>query len=341
MRKKYWTASECARNTNHAEINPMPDNNELLILAAYLFIAEIPPMPRSHLMTDWICIATEGETVDGRKLEAQWLTDMADTYDAEGVYTAMLWPEHERWWGSCGEVLDLKTEQRDGLTKLYARLCPAQELLYANQRGQLLFCSVEPTPTLNFRGTGKPYLEGLGVTNQPASIGLDRMRFKAETNGAIYGAFEPLVFRDVAEINEDDMSDKTGSPKKSLFRSLFNLSRPEKDEPKTPPPEKSQKKSFNRKMQFTDEQVASLADVVEELLEESEEQAEIIDEIKTAIEEVREAVEEIKEEVSGEEFSRIKKQLTDAEAKFSKLDQFTTQLPDNNPGDKGSRKYAF
>lgn len=50
----------------------------------------------SHLMTDWICIATEGETVDGREIPASWLTEMAETYDPAGTYTALIRPEHER-----------------------------------------------------------------------------------------------------------------------------------------------------------------------------------------------------------------------------------------------------
>ena len=298
-------------------------------------------MARSHLMTDWICIATEGETIDGRNLEAQWLTDMADTYDADGVYRAMIWPEHETWWGSCGEVLELKAEERDGLTKLYARLCPAQELLSANQRGQLLFCSIEPTPTLNFRGTGKPYLEGLGVTNQPASIGLDRMRFSAEKNGAIYGGFEPLVFRDVAEITEDEMSEKTESPKKMLFRSLFNISRPEKEKSAKKPQEKEKKSFFSRNLKFSEEQIEALVEVVEELVEENEELTEALEEIKTKLDEVGEKVETIDEEVTGDEYKTLRSQLKDAGAKFAKLDQLTTRAPDPDPGNKGSKKYAF
>ena len=75
-------------------------------------------MPRSHLMTDWICIATEGETVDGRNLKAQWLIDMAETYDPQNIYSAQIWPEHERCWGAQGEVLALKHEKPDDLVKL-------------------------------------------------------------------------------------------------------------------------------------------------------------------------------------------------------------------------------
>ncbi|HCB0601863.1 TPA: GPO family capsid scaffolding protein [Klebsiella pneumoniae] len=298
-------------------------------------------MARSHLMTDWICIATEGETVDGRNLEAQWLIDMAETYDADGIYTALLWPEHQRWSGSCGEVLALKYERVDGLVKLYGRLSPEMELLYANQRGQLLFCSIEPTPTLNFRGSGKPYLEGLGVTNQPASVGLDRMRFNAKETGAIYGAFEPLVFRDVAEIDEDDMSNKSTSPKKTLFRSLFNIPGPESKKPEGKPVEKPKKSMFSKSMKFSEEQIESLVEVVEELVEENEALAETLEEIKEKLDEVAEKVDAVEGEVSSDEYKNMRSQIKDVNAKFAKLDKVTTNLPDNNPGDKGPKKYAF
>lgn len=30
----------------------------------------------SHLKTDWLCVATEGDTVDGREIKRQWIIDM-------------------------------------------------------------------------------------------------------------------------------------------------------------------------------------------------------------------------------------------------------------------------
>ncbi|WP_234419497.1 GPO family capsid scaffolding protein [Lelliottia sp. WB101] len=290
-------------------------------------------------MTDWICIATEGETVDGRSLDAQWLIDMAESYDPEGIYTALIWPEHERWYGSQGEVLDLKCETVGDLVKLYARLCPERDLIDANRRGQLLFCSVEPTPTLNFRGTGKPYLEGLGVTSSPASIGTDRMRFSAEKNHAIYGALEPLVFSQVTELSEEEMSNGKLSDKKRQFRNLFNIQ--DKKDKGDDKPDQKPKKSLFSKGKFSDEQVESLVEVVEELLEDNEEQAEVIEEIKGQLTEIKEALDEVKEEVGNEEFSKLKTQLDDAQKKFAKLDSIATQLPDNNPGDKDKQNYAF
>lgn len=44
----------------------------------------------SHLKTDWLCVATEGDTVDGRVMERQWIIDMGETYDVTN-YAALNW----------------------------------------------------------------------------------------------------------------------------------------------------------------------------------------------------------------------------------------------------------
>ncbi|HEI6705276.1 TPA: GPO family capsid scaffolding protein [Yersinia enterocolitica] len=318
-------------------------------------------MSGSQLTTNFIRIATEGATVDGREISAEWLVDMAETYDP-AIYTAMIWPEHERWYGACGEVQELKAEAEDGLMRLYARLCPGMDLLYANRNGQMLFCSIEPTETLNFRGTGKPYLEGLGVTSSPASIGTERMRFSANKNGKIYGALEALVISDVADTEELNMSTKDPKSKKALFRSLFNLAdkgsdkKPEK--PKSRLFSSSSRKFSDEDIQTIVEAVAELQDTVDEQAETIEEQATIISELQandtdvTEIQEaltevkselvtVQEEVTEIKDEVTGGEFSKLKNKLNAADKKFNKLEQVTTKLPDAAPNASSGKSYNF
>lgn len=312
-------------------------------------------MTGSQLTTSFIRIATEGKTVDGREIDAQWLIDMAESYDPN-VYTAMIWPEHERLWGSKGEVQELKAEEEDGLMRLYARLCPSAELLQANRAGQLLFCSIEPSETLDFCGTGKPYLEGLGVTSSPASIGTERLRFSAKRDGRTYGSWEPLVISDVADTKEYSMSNKDDKSKKSLFRSLFNIA-DKKETTESVKQDKPKSRLFSGR-KFSDEDVQVIVDAVAELQDKVDEQEEVIaelkenatdvTEIKTAVEEVKgdletvqEEVTEIKEEVTGGEFSKLKGKLNNAEKKFNKLDAVTTQLPDPAPGASGGKNFAF
>ncbi|WP_421283286.1 GPO family capsid scaffolding protein [Aeromonas veronii] len=145
-------------------------------------------MNESTLRTDWVCIATEGKSVDGRDITRDWLTDMAETYDPD-FYTALLWPEHDRW-SNFGVVQALKTVEVDGKLKLYAILCPNRDLIYYNQNGQYQFCSIEPFE--NFADTGRTYLFGLGVTDEPASIGTTRLKFNSKHRRHTIGTSEQL-----------------------------------------------------------------------------------------------------------------------------------------------------
>lgn len=145
-------------------------------------------MNESTLRTGFVCIATEGKAVDGRDITREWLVDMAETYDPT-YYTAVIWPEHDRW-SSYGTVQALKTEEVDGKLKLFAVLCPNRDLVYWNQNGQYQFCSIEPFE--QFADLGRTYLIGLGVTDQPASTGTTQLKFSKSTKGQVIGTSEPL-----------------------------------------------------------------------------------------------------------------------------------------------------
>ncbi|MCF5509261.1 capsid scaffolding protein [Pseudomonas sp. PA-3-10C] len=146
-------------------------------------------MPRS-LVSFWKRVATSGATVDGRVILPQELRDIAETYKPS-LYTAVIWCDHERWPGSHGTVyaVRLVEEGKDlepGEIALEAQLKPNDRLLYLNDQGQKLFSSIEITP--DFRGSGKAYLTGLGVTDQPASVGTQELYFSNKNSGASYYA---------------------------------------------------------------------------------------------------------------------------------------------------------
>lgn len=135
-----------------------------------------------NLKTDFVIIATSGETIDGRVIEKQWLQDMAETYK-ESVYSAKIWPDHERWLGSFGKVCELKVEPAtdpdlEGEIHLMAILAPSDDLVYANRRGKYTHSSIEVLA--NFRNTGKVYLGGLAATDEPASVGTTELNFSAD-----------------------------------------------------------------------------------------------------------------------------------------------------------------
>ncbi|TPG61510.1 GPO family capsid scaffolding protein [Ewingella americana] len=269
-------------------------------------------MSGSQLMTNWICIATEGETVDKRFLTREMLIDAAETYNPD-LYTALLWPEHERWAGNAGEVLEVEAGEDDaGLVKLYARLCPSTDLIYANRNGKLLFSSVELTPDGNFRGTGRHYLEGLGVTDEPASVGTTRMRFNKRKDNYFIGNSSPLV---INEIKELDMAGKVKN--KSTWRSLFSI---EDEQPVV-----EDVPQGDDKLQALAEALASLESRVAALETKT-------DETDSTVDDIQSDVETVKGVVDTEEFARLRDNLPAIVKNFSKQ---VTPLPKSNP--KGTK----
>jgi hypothetical protein len=147
-------------------------------------------MPRT-LTSDWKRVATSGKTVDGRTIDPQDLRDMAETYDPTN-YTAVIWYEHIRYMGNFGSVTEVKAEDLEGgKVALFAKLQPNDRLLQINKEAQKLFTSIEIEP--NFADSGKPYLAGLAITDQPASLGTEALHFSRRAGtGNYFGSLEPL-----------------------------------------------------------------------------------------------------------------------------------------------------
>lgn len=146
-------------------------------------------MPRS-LVSYWKRVATSGPTADGREITPQELRDIAETYKPSR-YTAVIWAEHERCWGSHGTVFAVRLveddpELEEGQVALEAQLKPNDKLLQLNDSGEKLFTSIEIYP--NFANTGKAYLTGLAVTDEPASLGTQELYFSSRTDKATYYA---------------------------------------------------------------------------------------------------------------------------------------------------------
>lgn len=169
-------------------------------------------MQRTPLLTDFVCIATAGATVDGREITSTQLQEMAESYDP-ALYTANIWLEHYRW-RNFGQVVALEVREESGKTKLYAKLAPSFEMLELNRQGQKIFTSVEMTP--NFAGSGKYYLSGLGITDSPASTGTTALMFsRIGSEAVLTGAGEPLLLH----FTEQEGSDEADAT--ALLRSIF------------------------------------------------------------------------------------------------------------------------
>ncbi|KAA0983750.1 GPO family capsid scaffolding protein [Pseudomonas sp. ANT_J28] len=146
-------------------------------------------MPRS-LVSYWKRVATSGPTVDGREILPQELRDIAETYNPT-LYTAVIWCEHDRWFGSHGTVFAVRLVEEGedlepGQVALEAQLKPNDKLLRLNDAGEKVFTSIEIRP--NFRGRGKAYMTGIAVTDEPASTGTQELYFSSRTSREAYFA---------------------------------------------------------------------------------------------------------------------------------------------------------
>ncbi|MEE1882843.1 GPO family capsid scaffolding protein [Pseudomonas soli] len=132
-------------------------------------------------------VAVEGATTDGRTIERQWLVDAAETYSTN-TYGARVWLEHFRSllpdgpFKAYGDVVALKTEEVEIAGKkklaLFAQIEPTADLINLNKARQKLYTSIEIRP--KFADTGRAYLDGLAVTDTPASLGTEMLTFSAQ-----------------------------------------------------------------------------------------------------------------------------------------------------------------
>ncbi|HDR9512322.1 TPA: GPO family capsid scaffolding protein, partial [Burkholderia cepacia] len=91
-------------------------------------------MAQDTTKTKFFCIATEGATTDGRKIDRAMLEQMASSYDPK-TYGARINMEHIRGmypdsaFRAYGDVIALKTEEQDGKLRLLAQLSPTKDLV--------------------------------------------------------------------------------------------------------------------------------------------------------------------------------------------------------------------
>ncbi len=170
------------------------------------------------LTTDWITIGTAGPTIDGRKISEQLLTEAAEDYDPE-EYTAVISSDHLLWmYGNFGRVDSLRTsrDKKDRLT-LQAKIVPNGRMIEMNKQGQRLFTSMELTD--DFAGSGRGYLMGLAVTDEPASIGTSRLQFsKQQPAPFLMNTPEPFRIDSPKPESNDETVAETGDQDEQGFR---------------------------------------------------------------------------------------------------------------------------
>ena len=136
-------------------------------------------------------IGVEGATTDGRRIERDWLVQMAAQY-SRSTYGARVNMEHYKGvlpdgpFRAYGDVIALKAEEIEigGQKKmaLFAQIEPTADLIDITKKRQKIYTSMEVNP--RFADTGKAYLVGLAVTDNPASLGTEALEFAASKPAA-------------------------------------------------------------------------------------------------------------------------------------------------------------
>jgi len=151
--------------------------------------------------TDWLKVGTAGPTADGRTIQEQWIDESVDIYSLD-EYPALIWPYHQRWF-DMGKVLDIRADtDSKGRRVMYARLEFDERLREMSRRGT--FYSSMEFSDKNFAETGKRALVGLGVTNEPASLGVDQLQFSKRENGLLLSDWQAIESFDVQETSEEE-----------------------------------------------------------------------------------------------------------------------------------------
>lgn len=211
--------------------------------------------------TKFFRVAVEGDTVDGRKIERSWLTDIAATFDPK-TYGARVNLEHIRGisgtapFKSYGDVVGVRTAEVDlnigGKVEkrlaLEAELDVTEEAVAMNRDKQKIYTSIEVQP--NFANSGKAYLVGLAMTDSPASLGTEVLSFaldkgkgmslapRVQQDGNIFSLGLETRF-ELAEAAADPVSSEAQgffSAATAFFKQFSNPEPEKKPEPKPAEP---------------------------------------------------------------------------------------------------------
>jgi len=234
--------------------------------------------------TRWTRIAVEGATTDGRVIERDWIEQMAATYNP-ATYTARVNVEHikgfspEPPFNAYGSVLGLKTEEIE-LTiggkaqkrlALLAQIEANEQMIALVEKGQKLFTSIEVTT--NFAGTGKAGLVGLALTDNPASLGTEVLRFSAfkpvwdarKANPAnLFSAAEETAFAFEEETSSPDLAAGIRAFFTSLFADLG--AKPHSQETPTQPATPVQPPANDNMAAIAERMSASFGSIIEQAL---------------------------------------------------------------------------
>ena len=138
-------------------------------------------------------VAVSGSTVDGREISPVHLREAAENFNPD-VYAARVNVEHylspcpSSEFSAMGDVTALSTEDITegplaGRTALYAEIEPTERMKQLVADGKKIYSSIELHT--QFSVNGRAYLVGLAMTDTPASLGTERLKFTAQQRQAV------------------------------------------------------------------------------------------------------------------------------------------------------------
>ncbi len=180
-------------------------------------------------------VAVSGPTIDGREISSNDLFTMAETYDPS-VYGAVVDIEHylsmspDSTFSAVGHVTSLDAEiisdgALKGRTGLYAEIEPSPRMKQMIDDGKKTYTSIVIDP--NFAATGKPYLRGLAMTDTPASLGTERLKFAAQQYQSIQRfnqkSGDDALFTEAIEAEVVELAEQRSDEGKQWFSRVMGI----------------------------------------------------------------------------------------------------------------------
>lgn len=180
-------------------------------------------------------VAVSGATVDGREIRPEHLRDAAANYNQD-VYGARVNLEHYLSpfpgsdFGAMGDVTALSVEDISegplaGRTALFAEIEPSERMKTLTEKGEKVYSSIELHP--QFALNGKAYVVGLAMTDTPASLGTERLKFAAQQRQQVMSFSnqqgEAPMFTDAMEAELIELTAQHSDEGKQWFSRVMGL----------------------------------------------------------------------------------------------------------------------
>ena len=177
-----------------------------------------------------------------------------------------------------GDVLELKAETADDVTRLYARIDPTEKMLGYIKDREKVFTSMELIKP--FGDTGKAYLVGLAMTDSPASMGTTMLKFRqiAPDDPNFTAAYTQMESQDMPKTENQPKTEKKG-----IFAVIHDAMFSKKTDPEQPSQE-PQKIDYSQEIDVLNKELEQSAQITEKIVEDYAALRKEFDEFKAKVE---------------------------------------------------------